>query len=91
MARSAPANCTGRSGPGKSNRFAVPASTCSDTHSGPEATRLAGNHDFHDQVSDGWQLVGAAEIDGSGGWVVVRVARSAMTRLVRRTRSPAYS
>jgi hypothetical protein len=28
---------------------------------------------FHDQVSDGWHLVGAAEIDGSGGWVVVRV------------------
>lgn len=32
----------------------------------------SGNLGFHDQVSDGWQLVGAAEIDGSGGWVVVR-------------------
>jgi len=31
-----------------------------------------GNLGFHDQVSDGWSLAGAAEIDGSGGWVVVR-------------------
>ena len=38
----------------------------------PLSSDPSGNLGFHDQVSDGWQLVGAAEIDGSGGWVVVR-------------------
>ena len=34
-----------------------------------------GNLGFHDQLSDGWTVVGAAEIDGSGGWVVIRADR----------------
>ena len=38
----------------------------------PISSDPTGNLGFHDQVSNGWQLVGAAEIDGSGGWVVVR-------------------
>ena len=38
----------------------------------PVSGEATGNLGFHDQVSDGWKLVGAAEIDGSGGWVVVR-------------------
>lgn len=38
----------------------------------PVSSNPSGNLGFHDQVSDGWQLVGAAEINGSGGWVVVR-------------------
>jgi hypothetical protein len=31
-----------------------------------------GNLGFHDQLSDEWPVVGATEIDGSGGWVVIR-------------------
>jgi len=38
----------------------------------PVSSDPSGNLGFHDQVSDGWQLVGAAEIDGGGAWVVVR-------------------
>jgi hypothetical protein len=37
---------------------------------------LQGNLGFHDQVSAGRTVVGAAEIDGSGGWVVVRQDRA---------------
>jgi hypothetical protein len=37
---------------------------------------LQGNLGFHDQVSAGRTLVGSAEIDGSGGWVVVRQDRA---------------
>ena len=36
---------------------------------------LTGNLGFRDQVSDGWQVVGAAEINGHDGWVVVRADR----------------
>jgi hypothetical protein len=38
----------------------------------PEPNVPIGNLGFHDQVSDGLSVVGSAEIDGSGGWVVVR-------------------
>jgi len=48
-----------------------------------------GNLGFHDQVSDGWHLVGAAEIDGSGGWVVVRADRGgAPGRVIGRVYRP---
>jgi hypothetical protein len=37
---------------------------------------LQGNLGFRDQVSPGRSVVGYAEIDGSGGWVVVRDDRN---------------
>ena len=49
-----------------------------------------GNLGFRDQVSAGRTLVGLAEIDGSGGWVVVREDRAGAPGRVSRQRARRY-
>ena len=68
------------SGPSRGGHVAPAAhATWSDaagSHGGVSVPGMAhGNLGFRDQVSAGRTLVGLAEIDGSGGWVVVREDR----------------